>query len=591
MTTASNGRERTRRSLPKAPTGIHGLDEITHGGLPRGRPTLLCGSAGCGKTLLATEFLVRGALKFDEPGVFLAFEENEQELAQNVRSLGFDLEALVAEKKLVVDHVRVERSEIEETGDYDLEGLFVRLGHAIDTVGAKRVVLDTIESLFGGLSNTSILRAELRRLFRWLKDRGMTAIITAERGDGQLTRQGLEEYVSDCVILLDHRVVEQVSTRRLRVVKYRGSLHGTNEYPFVIGDDGVCVMPITSLGLEHEVSSERIGTGVVRLDTMLGGQGYYRGSTILVTGTAGTGKSSLAAHFAEATCRRGERCLYVSFEESPSQIVRNMRSIGLDLAPWIEQGLLRLDATRSTIHGLETHLAAFHARVQEFQPQVVVLDPIGDLRQGCDGRDAVATLTRLIDVLKQRGITALLTDISDRTDGKTALAVSSLVDTWIVLRAVESNGERNRTLHVLKSRGMAHSNQVREFLLTEKGVELIDVYPGPHGVLTGSARRAQEARELADELSDEQDVEAGQRKLELQRAALEARLIALRREFEAEEEQALISMRQQLGRRDVQKLDRERMALNRQADVADGAPAPARRRPKSETPLPGSQSP
>jgi circadian clock protein KaiC len=586
--TATNGRDRTRRSLPKTPTGIRGFDEITRGGLPRGRPTLVCGSAGCGKTLFAAEFLVRGATEFGEPGVFLAFEESEAELAENVRSLGFDLEELVAEKKLVLDHVRVERSEIEETGEYDLEGLFVRLGHAIDTIGAKRVVLDTVETLFGGLSNASILRAELRRLFRWLKARGMTAIVTAERGDGQLTRQGLDEYVSDCVILLDHRVVEQISTRRLRIVKYRGSLHGTNEYPFLIGEDGINVMPITSLGLEHEVSSERVSTGIPRLDAMFGGGGCYRGSTILVTGQAGTGKSSIAAHFADATCRRGERCLYVSFEESPSQILRNMRSIGLDLGAWRERGLLRIESTRSTIHGLETHLAALHARIQEFQPQAVVLDPIGDLSNVGEGRDAASTLARLMDFLKQRGITALMTDMSSgQADGHAELAVSSMVDTWIVLRAIESSGERNRTLHVLKARGMAHSNQVREFLLTDTGVELVDVYLGPDGVLTGSARRAQEARELAAELREQQDIEARRRALEIQRAALEARLTALRRDFEIEEEHAVNALRHHERRREVQQGDRDRMAASRKADGPGSAPGPAHRHPKTESPLPG----
>ena len=365
--------------MPKAPTGIQGLDEITGGGFPRGRPTLVCGSAGAGKTLLSAEFLVRGAMEYDEPGVFMAFEETAAELAQNVRSLGFDLEELEKRKKLAVDFVRIERSEIDETGDYDLEGLFIRLGAAIDSIGAKRVVLDTIENLFAGLQNQGILRAELRRLFRWLKDRGLSAVITAERGEGALTRHGLEEYVSDCVILLDHRVTDQISTRRLRIVKYRGTSHGTNEYPFLIDEDGFSVLPVTSLGLEHQVSEERISSGVPRLDTMLGGQGFYRGTTILASGTAGTGKTSLAAHFVDAACERGERCLYFSFEESPAQLIRNMRSIGLNLEKWSKKGLVQFHSSRATFYGLEMHLAIIHKIVQEFEPKAVVFDPIGSL--------------------------------------------------------------------------------------------------------------------------------------------------------------------------------------------------------------------
>src|SRR5689334_12502925 len=363
-------------SLEKAPTGITGLDEITGGGLPRGRPTLICGSAGCGKTLFGMEFLVRGATEFDEPGVFMAFEETAEELGQNVRSLGFELEKLIAKNKIAVDYVHIERSQIEETGEFDLEGLFLRLNTAIDAVGAKRVVLDTIETLFGGFSNTLILRSELRRLFRWLKEKGVTAIITGERGDGRLTRQGIEEYVSDCVILLDHRVTDQFSTRRLRVVKYRGTTHGTNEYPFLIDEQGISVLPITSLGLRHVASEERISTGVPRLDAMMGDKGVYRGTSVLISGTAGTGKTSLAAAFAEASCRRRERCLFLAFEESESQLLRNMRSIGLELAPWIEKGLLRILATRPTAYGLETHLAALHKVVKAFDPSMVIVDPI-----------------------------------------------------------------------------------------------------------------------------------------------------------------------------------------------------------------------
>jgi circadian clock protein KaiC len=455
MTTSASDPRAEGLGLAKAPSGIEGLDEITGGGLPRGRPTLVCGSAGCGKTLLAMEFLIRGATVYDEPGVFMAFEETAEELAQNVRSLGFDLERLQEQKKIAIDYVRIERSEIEEAGDYDLEGLFIRLGLAIDSVGAKRVVLDTIEVLFSGLSNAAILRAELRRLFRWLKDKGVTAIVTGERGGGTLTRQGLEEYVSDCVILLDHRVADQVSTRRLRIVKYRGSAHGTNEYPFLIDEDGISVMPITSLNLQHEVSDERVPTGIARLDKMLVGGGYYRGSTVLVSGTAGSGKSSVAAHFADAACRRGERCLYFAFEESPGQIARNMRSIGLDLQPWVKKGLLKFQASRANQFGLEMHLASIHKLVQTYDPKAVIIDPISNLSQAGNRTEATAMLTRLIDFLKLNRITAVMTCLTDAQNGleRTDADISSLADTWLLLRDIELSGERNRAMYVLKSRG------------------------------------------------------------------------------------------------------------------------------------------
>jgi circadian clock protein KaiC len=540
-------------SLPKTATGIQGLDEIAGGGLPRGRPTLVCGSAGCGKTLLAVEFLVRGVTQFDEPGVFMAFEESAQELTQNVRSLGFDLATLVAQKKIVLDYVRVERSEIEETGEYDLEGLFVRLGYAIDSIGAKRVVLDTIESLFSGLNNTAILRAELRRLFRWLKDKGVTAIITGERGDHALTRHGLEEYVSDCVILLDHRVIEQVSTRRLRIVKYRGSFHGTNEYPFLIDDQGISVLPVTSLGLTHEVSSERISTGVARLDAMLEGKGYYRGSSVLVSGTAGTGKTSLAAHFVDAACRRGERSLYFAFEESQGQLVRNMRSVGIDLEPWIKQGLLCFHAARPTFFGLEMHLATMHKHIQNFRPQSVVVDPISNfLASGSDG-EVKAMLMRLIDFLKSEQITAVFTNLSHNGSptGQTEVGISSLMD--------------NRSLHVLKSRGMAHSNQLREFLLTDHGVELLDTYLGPEGVLTGSARLAQESRERAEDLTRQQEIDRKQRELQRRRQAMAAQIAALQAEFQAHEEDLQATVAQQQARQQRLALDRAAMGKSRKA--------------------------
>jgi len=576
------GKNKENRSLPKAPTGVQGLDEITGGGFPRGRPTLLCGSAGAGKTLLAMEFLIRGATRYKEPGVFMAFEETAEELTQNVRSLGFDLDELTKEKKLAIDFVRIEPSEIDETGDYDLEGLFIRLGAAIDAIGARRVVLDTIENLFAGLHNQGILRAELRRLFRWLKDRGVTAVITAERGDGALTRHGLEEYVSDCVILLDHRVTEQVSTRRLRVVKYRGTAHGTNEYPFLIDEDGFSVLPVTSLGLQHEVSDERISSGVPRLDTMLGGYGFYRGSTILVSGTAGTGKSSLAASFVDAACRRGERCLYFSFEESPAQITRNMRSIGLNLEQWFRKKLLQFHSSRATFYGLEMHLAIIHKIVQEFQPKVVVIDPVGSLIHAGNTRDAQAMLIRLIDFLKQQQITAFLTNLTsggaalERTD----VEISSIVDSWLFTRDIELDGERNRALYVLKSRGMAHSNQLREFRLTERGIDLLDVYVGPEGVLTGSSRLSQEAREQAAALARRQLAKRRQRERARKREALEARIVALRKEYEMEEDEAETSSAEEVSRERLLGENREAMAGSRQYDKASGELVPIGRRGK-----------
>ena len=563
-----------RMSLPRCPTGIKGLDEVTYGGVPRGRPTLVCGGAGCGKTLLATEFLVRGALDFGVAGVFMSFEEKAEDLAKNVASLGFDLDQLVAQNKLSIDHVRVERNEIEETGDYDLEGLFVRLAHAIDSVKAKRVVLDTIESLFAGLSNQSVLRAELRRLFHWLKDRGVTAVITGERGEATLTRQGLEEYVSDCVILLDHRVTDQVYTRRLRVVKYRGSTHGTNEYPFLIDEDGISVVPITSLRLNHNATTERISTGIPRLDAMLGGKGFYRGSTTLLSGTAGTGKTSLAAHFAHAACERGERCLYFAFEESEGQISRNMASIGLDLGRWIKKGLLRFHMARPTLYGLEMHLAIMHKLVEQFKPSVVIVDPMSGLAITGNAVEIQAMLMRLVDYLKQSGVTAMLTTLT--SDGShlehTDFGVSSLVDAWLVLKDVEYGGERNRALHILKARGLAHSNQVREFLLTDHGIELADVYSGAGTVLAGSARLAQEAREQAQALGRQQEADRKKREVERKRLAMEARIAAIRAEFDAEEAEASQEIDEEIAREQTLEHDRAKMRQSRRADTPTNGP-------------------
>lgn len=526
-----------RATLPKAASGIEGLDEITGGGLPRGRPTLVCGGAGCGKTLFALEFLVRGATQYDEPGVFMSFEETEGELSANVASLGFDLPKLVARKKIAIDHVRVERSEIEETGEYDLEGLFVRLQHAIDSVGAKRVALDTIESLFAALPNEAVLRSELRRLFRWLKDRGQTVVITGEKGDGSLTRHGLEEYVSDCVIFLDHRTRDQVSTRRLRVVKYRGSSHGTNEYPFLIDEHGFSVLPITSLGLGYSVSVDRVSTGVPRLDEMLGGRGYFKGSTILVSGTAGTGKTSLAALLARDTCAQGRRCLLYAYEESADQLLRNMRSIGVDLAPYVRDGTLRIIATRPYSHGLELHLVALHKTVRDFDPAVVIVDPITNLISVGDTLETRAMLTRLIDFLKQRGVTALLTSLTagGREAEQSEVGISSLIDTWLMLEIARSGGERNRTLDVIKSRGMPHSNQTSEYVIDDSGMRLVDTYVGSGGVLTGSARVAKEADDARDAAVLAEDLARTRALREGRRKAFEGRLAVLREEHAAED--------------------------------------------------------
>jgi circadian clock protein KaiC len=526
--------------LEKAPTGIQGFDEITAGGLPKGRPTLVCGGPGCGKTLFSTEFLVHGAVQYNEPGVFMSFEETGEELTQNVASLGFDLNELQEAGKLALDYVHIERSEIEETGEYDLEGLFIRLGFAIDSIGAKRVVLDTLEALFGGFSDENILRAELRRLFRWLKNKGVTAIITAERGSGDsLTRHGLEEYVSDCVILLDHRVIEQISTRRLRIVKYRGSTHGTNEYPFLIGDTGIIVLPITSLGLNHAVSTSFVSTGVAELNVMLDGKGYYKGSTVLVSGTAGTGKTSLAAHFAQAICKSGGRCLYFALEESPEQIVRNMRSIGIDLEQWRhkDKELLRFHASRPTSSGTEMHLVIMHKLIDDFKPAAVIVDPLSNFLSVGNALEVKSLLMRLIDYLKSNGITAMFTSLSgsDRDFEQTDVAVSSLIDAWILLRAIESNGERNRGLYVLKARGMPHSNQVREFLLTDRGIDIADIYVGPGGILTGSAKAVQEEKDRVAQKALRHSADRKRLNIERKREALEAQIAAMRAEFDAEQ--------------------------------------------------------
>ena len=572
--TLTGSRSAAFLGIEKCPTGIDGLDEITGGGFPRHRPTLVAGGPGCGKTLLGIEFVVRGILRYNEPGVILALEERAEDLAQNVRSLGYDLDALVERGKLVVDYVQIAPFEIEENGEYDLEGLFLRLGDAIDSVGAKRVSLDTLEVLFASFQNPGVVRAELRRLFQWIKDREVTAVVTAERGEGALTRHGLEEYVSDCVILLDHRVHQQVLTRVLRVVKYRGSAHATNEFPFYIDDTGIHVLPITSAGLAHRISSERLSTGIPRLDSMLQG-GPHRGSSVLVTGSAGTGKSTLLTHFARAGAERGERVLYFAFEESPQQIVRNMQSVGLDLEPFIDRGLLKIVSARPTMHGLETHLAITHQVVESFDPKMVIFDPISNLADVSNDVETKSMLVRVVDFLKERGITSVMSDLtpSGRAIESTEVGISSLIDTWILVRDIESSGERNRGIYVLKSRGTAHSNQIREFLITARGIELEDVYRGPEGVLTGSARATREARERSEDVVRRQAVERMRRDLEARRAALEAQIGALRSQFAADQEEALFRIEQEAAWLLELDKDRDAMGTRRGRDDQDGRPS------------------
>ena len=571
MTTNSRRPRSKPIALQKERTGIPGFDEITKGGVPKGRPTLICGSAGAGKTLFAMEYVVRGATQFNEPGVFISFEESDQELATNVASLNFDLNQLIAEKKLVLDYVFIERSEIEETGEYDLEGLFLRLDHAITSIGAKRIVLDTLEALFSALPNEAIIRAELRRLFRWLKEKGVTAVITCERGQGTLTRYGLEEYVADCVILLDNRVENQISTRRMRIIKYRGTSHGTNEYPFFIDEKGFSVLPITSLGLTHRAPTERVSSGIKRLDTMLDGKGFYRGSSILLSGTAGTGKSTLAAHFIEAACLRGERAQFFAFEESQDQIIRNMRSVGIDLERFVRKGLLKFQNARPATWGLEIHLAMIHKTIAEFNPSVVVVDPITNFLAVGDSVETKSMLTRLIDFLKMREITGMFTSLtSSRNEIEDSeVGVSSLMDAWLLVKNIESNGERNRGLYILKARGIAHSNQVREFVLTDRGIELIDAYIGSEGVLMGSARSSQVARERAKEIERQHTTARKERELRQKQELYEAQLLALRGQYESDRDAILRELEDEKSRLEVAAAQRREIARLRQADNSD----------------------
>jgi circadian clock protein KaiC len=554
------------QQLQKTPTGITGLDEITNGGLPKGRPTLICGGPGSGKTVFSIEFIVKGAMEFNEPGVFVAFEEKSEELAVNVASLGFDLNELIADKKIKIDHVQIYKSEIEETGEYDLDGLFIRLGYAIDSIGAKRIVLDTIENLFSGLTNHAILRAELRRLFTWLKEKGVTAVITGERGEGKLTMQGLEEYVSDCVILLDHRIQNQISTRRLRIIKYRGSVHGTNEYPFLIDEDGVSVLPVTSLLLENEVSSQRISSGIPSLDEMLGGKGFFRGSSILISGTAGCGKTSIAACFTNAACLRKERCLFLAFEESTPQIIRNMRSINIDFAQHVKSGLLKFSASRPTLHGLEMHLVVIYKLIRQFKPKVVILDPITNLVTVGDPGEVKSILIRLIDFLQNEQITVMFTALTLNGNHQSQIDedVSSVVDTWISLRDIEYNGERNHTLYILKSRGMKNSNQVREFLISNEGIQIGEVALGPKGVLIGSAKKAYELEKATNEAIREQKLKRKNKEIGIKKAILEEKILSLRAEFElAKNELNSIDTEREL-RREITEKNREAIVRMRE---------------------------
>lgn len=551
--------------FPKTPTGIRGLDEITGGGLPTGRPTLICGGAGAGKTLFSIEFIVRGAAEYNEPGVIITFEEKVEDLELNVSSLGFDLKQLQKEGLIKIDHIHIDKSEIEETGEYDLDGLFIRLEYAINSVGAKRIMLDTIENLFGGLTNEGILRAELRRLFSWLKDKGITAMITGEKGDGKLTRHGLEEYVSDCVILLDHRVTKQISTRRLRVVKYRGSVHGTNEYPFLIDKDGISVLPITSLQLNHDVSTVRVGTGIPSLDNMLGGKGFYKGSSILVSGTAGTGKTSIAATFANAACNRQEKCLYFAFEESPQQIIRNMKSIGLNIQKHIDSGALQFHASRPSLYGLEMHLVNIYKTVKKTNPSVVIIDPITNLVSIGQLEEVKSILIRLIDFLQEAGITVLFTALSLNTvvNEQTDEGISSLVDAWITVRDMELNGERNRGIYVMKSRGMKHSNQIREFVITDNGLNLIDVYLGTEGVLTGSAREAQQLAEATGTELRTYAMGRKDREIDRKRKVLQAKITSLEEEFDSVQDELNKSYVEEIMKKEIMEKNRKQITDKR----------------------------
>ena len=557
-----------RRQLPKALTGIEGLDIITNGGLPKGRATLICGGTGTGKTLLAMEFLLRGAMQYNEPGVFMAFEESTNDLITNVVSIGFDLDGLIASKKIVVDFVYIDQYEIVEAGEYNLDALFIRLGAAIDSIGAKRVVLDTIESLFSNLPNPAVLRAELRRLFRWLKEKGVTAVITGEGGTDTLSRHGIEEYVSDCVINVTVSIEERVASRRLRIVKYRGSSHGSNDYPFVIDGDGISLIPVTSARLEHKVSYTRVSSGIQRLDAMLGGNGFFEDSVIMISGSPGTGKTTFLAHFADAACRRNERVVYFSFEESSDQIIRNMRSVGLNLDHWVKKGLLVMECRRITQYGLDMHLLLAQKLIAEYTPKVVIMDPVTSFDDIANTSDVKRIVMKFVDLMKSRGITIVFGSLtpSEVQSESSSINISSIIDSWILLRDLESNGERSRAIYVLKSRGMSHSNQVREFLMTDHGIEICDVYIGTGGVATGGARLNMLAQEKALGLKLQEEIELRQFDLENKRSILDSRIAAMRAEFAAQEASNLKMIAQEKTRQAQLSTDRTAMGKIRNVD-------------------------
>jgi circadian clock protein KaiC len=557
--------------IEKAPTGIKGFDDITFGGLPRGRPALVSGAAGCGKTMFAMEFIVHGAVEFNEPGVFVTFEENVADLKKNFATLGYDLDKLIEDKKMVIDHVFLDRSLIMETGEYDLDALFIRLGYAIDSIGAKRISLDTIEVLFSGLSNHALLRSELVRLFRWLKDRGITTIVTGEKGDKTFTRYGLEEYIADCVIFLDSRVIDQIVTRRLRIVKYRGSIHGMDEYPFLINKDGIIIFPITSIKTDYKLSREHISTGIPKLDVMLDNKGFYRSSSVLYTGTAGTGKTSFAATFVDSACRRGEKCLFMAMEETEDQILRNMKSIGIDLEKWVKKGLLKFYITRPALYGLEMHIVLIEDLLNKFQPLNVVMDPISDFIASGEGKEVKSMLTRLQDMMKARGMTTVYTDllVGDISSPRRSEAyISSMIDTWILLRNIEYNGERSRGLTIIKSRGMPHSNQIREFVFSSKGIDLVQPYIGPTGVFMGSAKVVQEAKDNAQIAGMEREISNRKDVLEEKRREFDAKMEALKALYNVEEKE--IGKKIDEAERDLSILmkDREIMSSERKSDKA-----------------------
>ena len=558
-----------KKLLKKAPSGIDGFDEITTGGLPRGRPTLVYGGPGCGKTLLGLQFLTIGAEKYGEPGVFLAFEETVDDLKRNVRSLGFDLADLMSRQLLTIEHARIEPAREIGQGDYDLDALFMRLARAIDTAQAKRIVIDSLGVLLHHEPDRAAIRDAFHRLFRWLANRGVTSVVTAEEGENGHSRHGFEEYIADCVVHLDHRIRSQLSTRTLRVVKYRGSSHGTNEYPFLIDEGGVHVLPVTSIGLDHTVTSERVSSGIARLDHMLGGAGFYRGTTVLVSGTPGSGKSSLAAHYITAACARGERVLAFTYEESPDQVIRNMASIGLDLRRWVDDGLLRFIAARPSMYGLEMHLAVMLKAIDSFAPHSVIIDPISNLVRAGTGTDAQTVVVRLLDLLKTRGITAILTHPTNDAEhvGRTDLAVSSIIDSWILMQTLPTGGERNRTLYILKSRGMAHSNQIREFLMTSTGISLVDVYTGPDGVLTGAARAAREAQSRAEAMLRERQIAQRERAKARRRKTIEAQIATLQEQLSEDESETGLDIAEAKAVVAQLEKDRSAMAKRRRADA------------------------